>query len=281
MGLPKRRYLSREMVRHMIFDEFDPSSRYLCSIAAAVLGAGALGAAGTVGGSLVGANAQRSATNNASALQSQILRMLDQRAEPFIGAGTNQLSNLSGFLDPNSSSSPLNALMRLTMPGANMNETLAQTPGFQFTEDRGLRAVNNALAARGLGGSGGAVAKGASEYATGLASNTWQNVVNALMNTFTGGAGAMQNLVNTGTGALGALSGNAVNIGNALGSNAIGAGNATAGAATNIGSAFGNLGQSGVTAALLQRLLPGNNPSTGLYGAQPTSTANTSGATWG
>lgn len=256
----------------MIFNEFDPSERYLCSIAAAVLGAGALGAGASIWGANKAAGVQTAATQAATQAQLSMFNTAKGELQPTITAGQNQLAGLSNWIDPNDASSPLNALMKLVTPGANMSETLAQTPGFQFTEDRGLRAVNNALAARGLAGSGGAAAKGAADYTTGLASGTWQNVVNALQNLFTSGAGAKQNLVNTGAGAAGTLTGAATGVGGQIGSNLINAGNAAGGAATATGNAIGNFGNSVSTAAILQKLLGNNNnttPSTGLYGTGP------------
>ena len=58
----------------------------------------------------------------------------------------------------------------------NMTQAeLEATPGYQFTRNQGLKAVQNSAAARGLGSSGMAQ-RGAAEYATGLADTTWQNV---------------------------------------------------------------------------------------------------------
>lgn len=246
--------------------------RSTCSVAAAILGGGALAAGGAIGGSLIGANAQTTAAQNATNAQLSMFNTSKNALQPFINAGQGGIPGIQSWLDQSNESSPLNALMKLTTPGADMSATLAQTPGYQFSEDRGLRAVNNALAARGLGGSGGAVAKGAADYTTGLAQGTWQNVVNALQNMFTSGAGAKQNLVNTGAGSAGTLTGAATNVGGQVGSNLIGAGNAVAGAATGIGSAVGNLGSTASTAAIIQQLLgkggAGNNleAGTGIYG---------------
>jgi hypothetical protein len=50
---------------------------------------------------------------------------------------------------------------------------LVQTPGYQFNLAQGLKATQNAAAARGLGSSGAAL-KGAAAYATGLADNTYK-----------------------------------------------------------------------------------------------------------
>lgn len=49
---------------------------------------------------------------------------------------------------------------------------LASTPGYQFALQQGLRGVNNGLNSRGLGLSGAQI-KGAEQYATGLADQTY------------------------------------------------------------------------------------------------------------
>lgn len=239
----------------------------LCSVAAAILGAGALGAGASIWGANKASDAQTNTANQNILFQKGVMQQNQNNLQPFINAGANGIPALNNWLDPNNASGPLNALMRLTMPGSNQSETLAQTPGFQFAEDRGLRANNNALAARGLGGSA-AVVKGANDFTTGLASGTWQSVVNALQGLFGSGAGAMQNLVSSGGNAAGGLSssllGSAGNVGNAL----TGIGNAQGGAATATGNAVGQFGNSVSTAAILQKLLGNsgqNGGNAGLY----------------
>ncbi len=59
---------------------------------------------------------------------------------------------------------------------AGMLDALQKTPGYQFTQQQGLQATQNAMAAQGLGVSGAAL-KGAANYATGLAQNTYQNIL--------------------------------------------------------------------------------------------------------
>lgn len=298
-------------VKKFLFDFEDFNRATLCSIAAAVLGAGALGAGASIYGATKAADAQVDSTNAALAQERSIYGQNQNLLQPFIQAGASNipalnswldpnnpnnplsslinftnpnatsgpLSSLINFTNPNNASSPLAALLGLTTPGANMDATLQQTPGYQFSEDQGLRAVNNQLASRGLGGSPGAVAKGAANFTTGLASNTWQNVVNALQGVFTSGTGALQNTyasganalqslftgganalqgaVNTGAQAGGALAGNASGIGNSISNLTTGQGNALAGMYTSIGNSVSNLGSSVSTAAILQKLLGG------------------------
>lgn len=258
-------------------------------VAAAILGGGALTAGASIYGANRAAGAQTDASNRSIDTQMKMFGISRDALQPFIDAGRggigqltqfltpggdNLLSRLTNFLDPNASGGAFNALQRLTTPGANMSETLAQTPGYKFAEDRGLMAVNNSLAARGLGGSAGPAAKGAADYVTGLASNTWQSVVSALQNlfssgsgaltnAFSSGAGALQNLVNTGAGAAGGLGTTATGAGSSIGGTQVGIGNAQAGASTATGNALGSLGGSISSAALLQRLLGPSAPAAG------------------
>lgn len=59
--------------------------------------------------------------------------------------------------------------------GQSMQDFLASTPGYQFTRDQGMQAVENTLTARGLGGLSGALGKGLSRFVTGLADQTYQS----------------------------------------------------------------------------------------------------------
>ena len=189
------------------------------------------------------------------------------------------------------------------MPGADMSATLAQTPGYEFENMQGLKSVNNTLAARGLGGSGGAVARGAANFTTGLAQSTWQSVVQNLLSTygaglgaaqgaFGSGADALQKLVNGGANAAARLATNATTVGGQIGSNLVGAGKAQAGADMAIGTSIGNAASTAAQAPLaslyyqsLQNQIAKQNaaaaPPSGVYGAQPTYYASTTGTDWG
>ncbi len=148
-----------------------------------------------------------------------------------------------------------------------MSATLAQTPGYQFALSQGLRASNNQLAARGLGGSGGAVAKGATNFAEGLAGNTWQNVVQALQSSYNTQVGAGQNLLNSGVTAGSSLAGVGTNTANAISGAQTGAGNAQAAGYNAIGTAVGNAANSLPSAMLLSQLTGGRGAgsSGGIY----------------
>src|ERR1700693_2787618 len=113
------------------------------------------------------AKAQTQAAQLASQTQQGMFNTTQANLQPFIQAGRGGIPNLQSFInpnnpnstfgkyqawnDPNNSNSPLAALMKLTMPGADMSATLAQTPGYQFQMDQANRAMNNSLAARGWG----------------------------------------------------------------------------------------------------------------------------------
>lgn len=251
-----------------LFKEFDPEAKLYCNVAAAILGAGALSAGSSIFGASKAADAQTNAANASIANQRQMYDENKNLLMPFITAGQSQIPGLTKWNNYADESSPLNALMKLVMPGADMSAVLEQTPGYAFNQSQGLRAANNALAARGLGGSGGAAAKGAATFASGLAGNTWQNVVNALTNTFTTGGNAMQNMVNMGASSGNALVGIGSGTANQISSGLIGAGNAQAAGANAIGSAMGGFGNSLSSAAILQQLTNRNGPaSSGVYGA--------------
>lgn len=255
------------MIRSRAIREFDFSARFRCSVAAAVLGAGVLGAGATAWGANKAAGAQTDAANAAIANQKSMFAANSNNLTPFINAGAGGIGNLQDWLNPAggaSGSNPLASLLKLVTPGGDQNAALAQNPGYQFSVDQGTRAALNALAARGLGGSPGAIAKGVGGFVSGTASQNYNNVVNNLLSTFSAGAGADQNLVNSGITAGSALAGVGTNTANAISGSLTGAGNAQAAGANAIGGAVSGFGNSATTAALLQQLTGGGGSS--IYG---------------
>lgn len=241
-------------------------------VAAAVLGAGALSAGASIWGANKAAGAQTDAANASITNQKQMYDSNKGVLQPFIDAGSSGITGLKDWLSTSGGvggSNPLSSLLKLVTPGADQSATLAQTPGYQFSQGQGTRAALNALAARGLGGSPGAVAKGVGGYVSGLASNTWDSVVKNLLSTFQSGGNALQGLVNTGLTAGSSLAGVGTNTANSISNALTGAGNAQAAGYNATGSAVGGLGNSLSTAALIQQLTGNGSGGGGIYGNNP------------
>jgi len=209
-------------------------------IGAAIIGSGILSAGAQLFGANAAKNAQVNAADKATAAQLAMFAITRKSLQPFINTGTkatNMLkTNLAGLIKPISMT----------------QEDLEQTPGYQFELAQGLKGVQNAASARGLGVSGAAL-KGAAEFTTGLASKNYQQqFANALANK------QMAYNVLSGTAGIGANS--AAGLGTAagttgsnIGSNIVGAGNAQAGADIAGANAFTGLGNSLVQALLAQQ----------------------------
>lgn len=200
-------------------------------VAAAVVGAGVLGAGASIVSSKSAASAQKSAANQATDVQQQMFNTTQQNLQPFIQAGTGAQNMLT------------DKLPGLTQPITMDEATLRATPGYQFNLNQGLRATQNSAASRGLGTSGAAL-KGASQFATGLADNTYQNQFgNAVTN--------QTNIYNRLLGAAGLGENAAAGVGNAavqtganIGNNITGAGNAQGASYIAAGQGIGNAAQS-------------------------------------
>ena len=195
----------------------------MAGIAAAILGAGVLGA----GASIFGGIAQSNAASKAIAAQQNMFNIAQNEQQPYIQAGQNALPTLQGLITP----------------GPNQTALLQQTPGYQFAADMAQKGVSNQGTVTGLGGNTLlAGANAAQQLALGSA---WQPTVNAL-----------QGLVSTGGQVAGNVGNQAIQTGSNVGQNLVGIGNAQAGAATSVGA---NLGNSLTSAALFSKLLNNSN----------------------
>jgi hypothetical protein len=238
---------------------------------------GALGAAGSIGGALIGSSASKDASQaqmqlgreslaNQNALFSKGLGLI----QPFVDVGASGIGALNDWLDPSKGGLPLNTLMKLLTPGADMTETLSQIPGFKFAQDWGQKAVQNIGSTMGFGGN---TLKAGADYATGKAQEGFGGITSMLLNLFGGGANALQARVTSGASAAGSAFGNATQTGANMGGTLTGIGNASA--AGTLGSANalagGLTGATGsvTNAVLLSKLLGGNsskpNNNTGIY----------------
>lgn len=129
--------------------------------------AAAVGAVSSLAGSYLTSQASTNAARTAAGAQIQAAGLQAQEHQqtvdllnPFVSYGQKASYNLQN-LQGN--------------PDAQM-AALEQSPGYQFALDQGLKSTQSGYAARGLGTSGAAL-KGAAQYATGLAQQTYQQNV--------------------------------------------------------------------------------------------------------
>lgn len=158
---------------------------------------GALGGLSSLVGSLGGvfgagsaANAMKDAAANIQGYVTDTAQKAASQLSPYTSLGSNAASLLGG--DLSSLSQGFNPTMA----------QLQQTPGYQFALQQGQEATQNGYAARGLGVSGAAL-KGAANYATGLADQTYTNQANiynqnrsTTANILTGATGLGENAAN-------------------------------------------------------------------------------------
>lgn len=134
---------------------------------------------------------------------------------------------------------------------SSIQAALENLPGYQFTKTQGLKSVQNAAAARGLGISGAAL-KGAADFATGLADNTFGNQFNRLLESAKLGANAAAGVGSAATGMSGGIANSIMTGGQAQAAGTMGAGNAIANS-IYAGNIYGN------------RNSPWLNPDTGVW----------------
>lgn len=140
--------------------------------------AAAAGAAVSAGSQLAGSAKSSSAAKEASGMQQKQAEATMQELLPYVTSGYGALGpynalaqagpfgGMPNWLGPQGASG--------IFPQQMTQAELEATPGYQFTLGQGLKGVQSAAAARGLGVSGAAL-KGAGEYATQLANKTYQD----------------------------------------------------------------------------------------------------------
>ena len=225
------------------------------------------------------ANTQAAAANNAAALQNAQFQQTQANLAPYASIGTAALPQLLQSLGYQGQYGANGNLTGLSGQGFQFNPSnLAQTPGYQFTLQQGLNAVNNATSATGQTGSG-AQAKGLANYATGLAQNTYNQQYQNALTTYQQNASTLGSLLSTGQNAAAGLGSmgmqNAQSVGNTLqgGANATAAGQIAAGNATS--NALNGAMQLGLGGAGIYSLLGKG----GLFGAGTGAATGISGLT--
>jgi hypothetical protein len=214
----------------------------------------AIAGVASVGSAVIGANASKSAADAQVAAQQNALNSQNANFNSALdfqkanyGTSLDYIKSLTGgaldytkgtfdtakgALNPyvQSGTSVLPKLQSLLTPGPSQTDVLSKLPGFQFQSQYGTMATTNALAARGLGGSTGPLARGISDYNQGLAGTSFQSLVNAL-----------QSYGNMGLGAATSLAGSAGNAGSTFGNITSGGNAAVANLTGNVNNAVGSL----------------------------------------
>lgn len=211
----------------------------MAGIATAIGAAAVVGAAGVVVAGSEAASATTSAANTAANVQEQALAQEKALSAPYTGLGQSaipQLEQLLGLTGPNGQ--PANA--------QTVQQTLANTPGYEFAKEQGLQGVQNSAAGAGMLKSGNTL-QALDTFGTGLANQTYQQTIGNLEQTVgLGQAAAAGQAANIQTGA------------SNLGNIAIGQGNTLAGIDANtiagITGAIGNAGNQYVLANTLKNL---------------------------
>lgn len=207
----------------------------LCNawVATAIVGSAVIGGAVSAYSANQASNAQQSAAQTAANTAMTQYNTTRGDLAPYRNIGGTAADQLT------------NRLTDLTSPIVMDQAALENTPGYQFNKTQGLKAVQNAAAARGLGVSGAAL-KGAATFATGLADSTYQNQFNNAQTNQANAFNRLSSLVNTGenaaaqTGAAGTAAAGTAASAAIAGGNAQAAGyNAIGTAATNVSNNIG------------------------------------------
>lgn len=233
----------------------------MCDLGTVVAG---LGGVASLASGLIGSSAARSAANTqANAANKATQLAANQYAQTRADLAPYNTAGVAG------TNALVNALPGLVQPFQPTQAQLEATPGYQFALSQGLKSTQNAAAAKGQGISGAAL-KGAAQYATGLADQTYQNQFNNYQTQNTNAYNKLMGLSSLGENAA-ATTGNigqqALGTGiNALTSGAAAQAAGQVGSANALSSGINGIGTAGLNALLLPQLL---NRLGGSGGASP------------
>jgi len=197
---------------------------------ALISGAGSLIAANMTGDAARDAAARSGqASEAATALQARQYADAQARSLPYYTAGTNALA---AYQNP-----------ELTRPFAMSDYTA--DPGYGFRMDQGMKALNQSLAAKGLGVSGPGI-KGAIDYGQNMGSQEYQNAYNRYGQDQATRRNTLANIAGFGPPAAGAATAAGTNYATNAGNLGMGAANTFANAdmaaAASQASAYGGIG---------------------------------------
>jgi hypothetical protein len=250
------------------------------------LGAAAIVGGGSVISGLIGGGAAKSAAKTAADAANKAAELQQQRYEttrsdlaPYNTAGQAVLPQLNALAlsgPTGGGTDYVKTAYDQFLPGTMTQAQLEQTPGYQFTRDQGLKAVQSANAARGLGMSGASM-KGAAAFATGLANNTYKDQFNLQQTRFADVSGLSTLQQNQLQGQASRLQ-NVASLGENAGAQTGSAGATLAGQAGNSLIAGGNAAAAGTMGAS-NALTGGINNALGYYQLQNMINRNNTGGT--
>jgi hypothetical protein len=277
----------------------------------------AAAAVGSVAGSLISADASKSAAAKQSEAAERAARLQPETAQAQIpvlqgiyGNNYNYLNNLynanvqQGMPYQYLGTSGANQLQDLTNSGyfskqfgpQDLQSNLA--PNYEFMKNQGLGAVTQQL---NVGGGGSNIVRGATKFAEDYASNAYQNAFNNFQTQRTGIYNTLSGIANIGLNAntiqgslANSLAGNQTTLGNQLGTSItnLATGGSAAAASGITGSAIANasgqvgaanaissgIGNAGNSILLSQLLAPKTAPATGSTPVSQTGIYNPSGS---
>ncbi|WP_315809458.1 hypothetical protein [Pseudomonas sp. C9-3] len=222
--------------------------------------------AGTVAASAYAANqAKKGAEKQADAAESAAQGQQDAAAQmrtdlsPFVSLGTgsqNALLKAMGynptFKDGKLAELAVNSASPLQQKFSFNASNLESSPGYQFALQQGLKAGQNSMTSRGLGLSG-AQLKGAQQFSTGLAQQTFNDQYNNALSTYntnyqTAGNNVnnLMQLLQTGQASAAQTGTAGINAANSAGGYMVDAGNAQAAGRMGQANALSGLANTGL-----------------------------------
>ena len=219
-------------------------------VVAAVVAVGAIGAVATSYAGNKAAGATQDASNTAAGVQRDALAQQKELSQPYTELGQKAIPTLENLLGLG----PQGA--------AGAQQTLEQTPGYQFAKTQGLDSTKAAAGSMGMALSGNTL-EGLDKFGTGLADQTYGESINRLMGVAgLGQAAAAGQAANIGSGAN--------NLSNIAMQNGVNQANVATGAGASYASIAGNVANAYMTQNTLKAMQPGAQPYTAPSVTTPT-----------
>lgn len=220
------------------------------------IASGIIAGAAALGGSILGAKAQKKAAKTAAQAQIDATAQNNQLAR-------EQYAKNAAVLSPwqvrgNAAGQAVNALLGIPIANGNGSSSALATAqqnaayqnafakyrgstGYQFRQNEGMRALDNSFASKGVGQSG-AAAKAAIQFGQNIGSAEFANYLGQLGGVSAQGLSAANAQAGVGTNLVNSITANNNASAGAIGNSALAAGNANAQLWGAAGNALGNIG---------------------------------------